>query len=142
MAQSSFTIGRVTADLELKTSERGNPYVRFSIAERIGYGQYAKTQFPQVWARGENAENLVKGKVSKGKLIWVSGTLELEEFQRTNGSPDKRLKIELKDWGYASDRKPQSGNTGGEPQADEAETKSPSNVPVGIIDGDRNELPD
>ena len=28
-------IGRITADLELKTSERNNPYVRFDIAENI-----------------------------------------------------------------------------------------------------------
>ena len=32
MAQVNV-IGRITADLELKTSEKSNPYVRFDIAE-------------------------------------------------------------------------------------------------------------
>ena len=35
MAQVNV-IGRITADLELKTSEKSNPYVRFDIAENIG----------------------------------------------------------------------------------------------------------
>ena len=30
---------RITADLELKTSEKSNPYVRFDIAENIGSRQ-------------------------------------------------------------------------------------------------------
>ena len=31
-----FVIGRITADLEPKTSEKNNLYVRFDIAENIG----------------------------------------------------------------------------------------------------------
>ena len=38
MAQVNV-IGRITADLELKTSEKSNPYVRFDIAENIGSRQ-------------------------------------------------------------------------------------------------------
>ena len=42
MAQVNV-IGRITADLELKTSEKSNPYVRFDIAENIGSRQALHT---------------------------------------------------------------------------------------------------
>lgn len=49
MAQVNV-IGRITADLELKTSEKSNPYVRFDIAENIGSRQALHTQYFQVCA--------------------------------------------------------------------------------------------
>ena len=39
-------IGRVTADLELKMSVRQNPYIQFSLAEQIGYGETASVSLP------------------------------------------------------------------------------------------------
>ena len=49
----------------------------------------------------KRAKNLVKRKVRKGSLIWVSGSLELEEYTRNNGEThDKRLKLKLGDWDY------------------------------------------
>lgn len=47
--------GRVTADLELRESVRKEPYVRFSLAENLGYGETARTQYYQVWAWGHLA---------------------------------------------------------------------------------------
>ena len=38
-------IGRVTADLELRESVRKEPYIRFSLAENLGYGETARTQY-------------------------------------------------------------------------------------------------
>lgn len=43
MAQT-YVIGRVTADLELKTSINRHPYVRFDIAENIGGKEHRRTQ--------------------------------------------------------------------------------------------------
>ena len=50
-------IGRITADLELKTSERNNPYVRFDIAENIGSRQNLHTQF--TFSNMKSLENLL-----------------------------------------------------------------------------------
>ena len=37
----------------------------------------------------------------KGSLIWVSGSLELEEYTKNDGEThDKRLKLKLDDWDY------------------------------------------
>jgi len=133
-----FTIGRVTADLELQTSANGNSYVRFNLAEKLGYGESAHTQFLQVWAWGDDARHLIKGKVKKGSLIWVSGRLMLEEYKKQDGAADKRLKVILDDWGYIPAGKPKNG--GGE---DMAETNPPYDaLPDGEIDGDRETLPE
>lgn len=67
MAQVNV-IGRITADLELKTSEKSNPYVRFDIAENIGSRQTLHTQYFQVCAWGEDANRLMKAHAKKGSL--------------------------------------------------------------------------
>jgi single-stranded DNA-binding protein len=138
MAQS-YTIGRVTADFELQTSANMNPYVRFSLAEHIGYGESARTQYLQVWAWGEDAKRLIKGKVKKGSLLWVSGQLELEEFVKQDGTTaDKRLKVTLDNWGYIPAGKPKEA---GSAQPDD-ESPPPMSEPIAEIDGDRDTLPE
>ena len=98
MAQVNV-IGRITADLELKTSEKSNPYVRFDIAENIGSRQALHTQYFQVCAWGEDANRLMKAHAKKGSLIWVTGSLELEPYTKRDGiSIDKRMKILLDNW--------------------------------------------
>lgn len=68
-------IGRITADLEPKTSEKNNLYVRFDIAENIGSRQDLHAQYFQICAWGEDADRLIKAHAKKGCLIWVSGML-------------------------------------------------------------------
>lgn len=84
MAQVNV-IGRITVDLELKTSEKSNPYVRFDIAENIGSRQTLHTQYFQVCAWGEDANRLMKAHAKKGSLIWVTGSLELEPYTKRDG---------------------------------------------------------
>ena len=127
-------IGRVTADLEQRESSQKEPYIRFSLAENLGYGDKTHTQYFQVWAWGYLAKSLVKRKVRKGSLIWVSGSLELEVFTKSDGKTrDKRLKLKLDDWNYVpvSQSKTERGN----PQPE-------STAPVGTVDGEREGLPE
>ncbi len=138
-----FTVGRVTADLELQTSTNRNNYVRFGLAETIGYGEFARSQYLQVWAWGDDAKYLIKGKVKRGSLIWVTGSLELEEFTKQDGiTTDKRLKLTLDNWGYIPVGKPKQGDALPTPD-DEPKIDQPSDLPSdGEIDGDREQLPD
>ena len=100
MAQT-YVIGRVTADLERKISINQHPYVRFDIAENIGGRGHNRTQYFQICAMGGDADRLIRARVKKGSLIWVSGSLELEIFTGKDGSTtDKRLKILLDNWGF------------------------------------------
>ena len=131
-------IGRVTADLELKMSVRQNPYIQFSLAEQIGYGETARTQYIQVWAWGVLTQQLLYRSVRKGSLISVSGSLELEEYTKKDGvTRDKRLKLKLTDWDFVpTGRRGQSSKrTEGTPEPEEPGA-------AGTIDGERDTLPE
>lgn len=133
-----YVIGRITADLELKTSEKNNPYVRFDIAENIGSRQNLHTQYFQICAWGEDANRLMKARAKKGSLIWVSGSLELEPYTKRDGiTIDKRMKVLLDNWGFI----PVGGarTSKEEPAPKRPEMTSPANAAV--IDGDRDSLP-
>lgn len=89
-------IGRITADLDLKYGQSGNPYVRFSLAENLGSKEHARVQYYQVWAWNEDAVRLNDSKVRKGSLVRISGTLELEVYPPVmNSSLHIRCKLVL-----------------------------------------------
>ena len=132
-------IGRVTADLELKMSVRQNPYIQFSLAEQIGYGETARTQYIQVWAWGVLTQQLLDRSVRKGSLISVSGSLELEEYTKKDGvTRDKGLRLELSDWGFV----PSQGRTGQSPGQTADTAQRPIPIPDSTIDGERENLPE
>ena len=137
MAQVNV-IGRITADLELKTSEKSNPYVRFDIAENIGSRQTLHTQYFQVCAWGEDANRLMKAHAKKGSLIWVTGSLELEPYTKRDGiSIDKRMKILLDNWGFVP-----VGRVGASKQEPTPpDPKIPPKQEYDGIDGERDALP-
>ena len=70
-----YTIGWAASEPRHGMSANQNPYTMFSLGERIGYGQRARTQYYQVWARGDVMRRLRKAGVKKGSLLWVSGSL-------------------------------------------------------------------
>ena len=127
-----YCTGRVMSDLELKTSQKSVPYLCFPIAERVGYGSSAHTQYISVWAWDAMARQLISKGVGKGSVLWVSGSLELEEYTKKDGvSHDKRLKLKLTDWGFAPAGQRQERGPG---QAKEF-------PPLPTVDGEREELP-
>ena len=144
MSQLFIPAGCVTADLELKTSANNNCYVRFDLVENIWVSGTMQPQYLQVWAWGENAKNLIKSKLKKNSLIWVSGALILEEYKKRDGTTtDKRLKVKLDNWGYIYTGKPKNGKIDDDmTSGDEAVTHNPlDTIPGGMIDGDRETLP-
>lgn len=128
-----YCTGRVVSDLELKTSQKNVPYLCFPVAERVGYGSNAHTQYLSVWAWGAMARQLISKGVGKGSVLWVSGSLELEEYTKKDGvSHDKRLKLKLNEWGFAPAGQRQERGPG--------RTKEPSPLPT--VDGEREDLPE
>jgi single-stranded DNA-binding protein len=127
-----YCTGRVTSELELKTSAKKVPYLNFPIVEYVGYGRNAHPQYLSVWAWGATARQLVEDGVGKGSVLWISGSLELEEYAKKDGvTRDKRLKLKLKDWGFVPSQQHQ-----GRPGQDQ------SIPPQGTIDGEREDLPE
>ena len=136
MAQA-YVIGRVTADFELKLSIHKHPYVRFDIAENIGGKEHRRTQYLQICAMGDDAERLVRARVKKGSLIWVSGSLELEVYTRRDGvTTDKRLKVLLDNWGFV----PAGTDKAGTKALDSKFSESLDKISP-VIDGEREALP-
>ena len=114
------TFGRITADLELKTSQNGNntPYVSFSLAVDKGFGDKEHAIFLQCVLYDEKAERIVKAGVKKGSLIYIVGNLDITEYTRADQSKDHSPKVTLYDWCYAptSKAKPADNNNESESQ--------------------------
>ena len=122
-------IGWITNDLEMKYSESGTPYLRFGLAERIGYGNQMRMQYYQVWAWKETAEALIRSGLKKGSLVRLSGQLLLEEYVRQDGiTKDKRLRISLSSGGFT-------------PVFREGRNTSQSQTTVETVDGGKEPLP-
>lgn len=140
MAQA-VVIGRVVSEPELKTSSNNNPYLLFSLAEHIGYGETARTQYYQVWAWGNIARQLKTRCVTKGSLIMVSGFLELVDYIKKDGTTkNKQLKLKLKDWDFVSTTGCRRQSTGMEAGVFSAPAENVPQIP--IIDGERDTLPE
>ena len=79
-----ITTGRVTADLELKTSQNGKntKYVQFGLAVNKGYGEKEHPNFYNCLLYGEDAQRIIDAKVKKGSLIQIIGDQELVEYNR------------------------------------------------------------
>lgn len=132
-----YVIGRVTADPELKVSGGRTPYVRFDVAENIGYGQNRRTQYLQICAFGKDAERLVRARVKKGSLLRISGSLELELYTKKDGvTTDKRLKVLLDNWDFLP-----IGNSRSTNETAEKQSSQTFGMAVTVVDGDRESLP-
>ena len=119
-----------------RTAERSD-HVTVILMERINFGENARNQFIQVWAWGNLAQQLIQLGVKTGSLVWVSGSLELEDYVKKDGKTrDKRLKLKLKDWGFVPRDKITKKQKGTSTSRDAASDK------VGVIDGDRETLPE
>ena len=110
----NIIIGRVTKDLEPKTSQSGVNYVSFDVAENIGFGEKAKTIFHRCTIFGEELVNrIVNAKVKKGSLLQVVGEQSLDAYVRDgDGKAVPTSNIDVLHWGYvpASSGKQESSN--------------------------------
>lgn len=104
--------GRVTQDLELKTSQNGKntKYVQFGFAVNKGYGENTHPNFYSCVTYGENAQRMIDAKVKKGSLIQIIGDQEIVGFTRKDNSSGLMVKIQLLSWNYAPTNRPKESN--------------------------------
>lgn len=103
-----ITTGRVTADLELKTSQNGKntKYVQFGFAVNKGYGENSHANFYSCVAYGETAQRMIDAKVKKGSLIRIIADQDLVEYTRKDSTTGWMAKLTLYDWSYAPTNRP------------------------------------
>lgn len=107
-----ITTGRVTANLELKTSQNGKntKYVQFGLAVNKGYGENEHANFYNCVLYGEAAQRIVNAKVGKGSLIRITADQELVEYTTKDGHPGFMAKLTLLDWCYAPTNRPKEND--------------------------------
>ena len=110
----NIIIGRVTKDLEAKTSSgSGVQYVNFDVAENIGFGEKARTIFHRCTIFGEEAVNrIVNAGVKKGSFLQVVGEQTLDAYIReADNTAVPVSNIEVWKWNYVSGGSGKAGNS-------------------------------
>ena len=112
-----ITIGRVTADIELREGSKGGTYTKFNLVVPKGFGEKKHTVFLEVTAFHAEAKRLEAAKVKKGSQIQIVDDLDVVEFTRKDKSKGISLEVRLLDWSYVS------GGKNSEKQTEEKEKK-------------------
>ncbi len=133
-----FAFGRVEDDLAPKKSQHGSTYVCFRVTEQTGKGQF---QSYQVWAWDDDVSRLTRLGIKKGSYLWFTGTLQLADCTSDHGKSRTRLlKVYLSNFGFIPARLSKETSTD-LPDANETADISILS-PAGILDGDRETLPE
>lgn len=118
-----YGIGRLTRELELKSSTSGTSYLTNSIACDRKYGE-KKTDFFQIKAFGKLAESMDKY-LRKGSRILVEGDLQTDEYVDKTGNKKQSVSIVVSAWEFADSK------TG---ESKEEKSNDFINVPDSIIE--------
>ena len=133
-----YVLGRVEEDLVVKKSQKDSSYVCFSFKEQTGKG---RTQSYQVWAWNEDVSRLVKLGVKKRSLLWLTGTMQLVDCTENHGKvKTKVMKVFLTNWGYLPGKYPRQNEADAE--NDPGPIPDPPALPMEVMDGDREALPE
>lgn len=86
--------GRVGSDAVLKTLPSGKQLMEVSIANNIGYGDYAKTLWFKCKMFGDRAAKIVQY-IKKGNLLAVTGELSTNSWTGKDGTAHTDLEINI-----------------------------------------------
>ena len=89
-------VGNLGGDAELKDNN-GTPFLNFSIADNVGYGDKAKTQWVRCTIWGKRAESSLKDYLKKGQQVVVRGEVSLNEWTNRDGVAQSSLQCRVED---------------------------------------------
>lgn len=84
--------GNVTRDPELKYTANNLAICKFSVASSYGKDDKKKTTFIDVVVFGEQGEAICD-QVKKGTRVTVIGRLQIEPYEKTDGTKAKRVEV-------------------------------------------------
>ena len=116
-------IGNITKDLELKETESGTKYTRFSIAvnRKLKDGEYGTDFFNIVAWRG--TAEFITNYFGKGKKIGIVGKLQTNIYTDKDGNERTGVDIVVNE-AYFVEKKVQEGNSTPEAQTTDSEAKN------------------
>ena len=95
MLNKAIIMGRITADLELRSTTNGKSVLQFTVAVDRGYvkqGEERQTDFISCVAWGQTAEFISKF-FGKGNLIAIEGRIQTRSYEDKSGN--KRTAVEV-----------------------------------------------
>ena len=113
MALNQVTLmGRITHDLELKTSQSGANYINFSIAIDRNYNknrEERQTDFIPISAFGKQAEFVAKY-FKKGSAIIVCGRLQSDSYTDKDGNKRTSYTVVANEISFCEGKKEENQN--------------------------------
>lgn len=91
---NTFTVvGRLTKDCEIKSTKTGKSFQVGCVASDVGWGDNKKTLFLNfTWWSDKMNEHL-----KKGKMVFITGTLEPNDYTDKEGKTVKNYQINVRD---------------------------------------------
>lgn len=111
MYNKVILMGRITRDLELKTTPTGTPVLSFSLAVERSYvakGEERQTDFINCVAWRNTAE-FISRFFAKGALILVEGELQTRQYQDKDGKNHTVTEVIVSSSSFTGEKK-SSGN--------------------------------
>ncbi|MCI5617988.1 MAG: single-stranded DNA-binding protein [Ruminococcus sp.] len=118
MLNRVILMGRITQDLELKTTASGIPVTSFSIAVDRNYvkqGEERQTDFINVVCWRKQAEFVCRY-FEKGSMIAIEGQLQTRTYQAKDGSNRYVTEVVADSVSFTGEKREQSNNGYSQPQ--------------------------
>ena len=128
-------VGRLTKDVELRRTNSGHAVASFTIACDRDFGQEKETDFIDIVAWRQTGE-FVSKHFSKGKMIIVSGRLQIRKWNDKDGNKRSTAEI-VADNCYFGDAKKESAQAGFAPN----NTAPEATRDYMLLEGDDSALP-
>lgn len=119
----AYGIGRLTREIELKSSTSGTSYLANSIACDRKYSKEKVTDFFNIKAFGKVAEGMDKW-LHKGSKIFIEGDIQVDEYTDKNGVKKSTTSIVVSSWEFAEGK----GETAPEKKDDVADFLNVSDI--------------
>lgn len=103
---SCHFIGRATKDVEVRASQDGKSFARFSLAVDTGWGENKKASFFNIIAFGKTAESLEKY-VKKGVKLAIRCEAQQDNYTDKDGITHRSVNFVLRDWEFCESKKSQ-----------------------------------
>ena len=131
-------VGRITNDLELKTTPQGREVLSFSIATNRRWKdqqgqQQEKTDYHNIVAWGKQASTLAQY-CTKGQEMYIEGHLETRNWEDQDGKKNYRTEIILDKFEFGA--KPGGYGSGGSASAAAGTSADPGPVDTGASAGE------
>ena len=100
---------RLGRDSEIRQLQGGTQVLNFAGAYDVGYGDNKRTQWIDCAMWGDRAAKVAPHLLKGSQVVVYADDLEIETYQKGDGSTGSKLKCRVVNFDFAGDRPQQSG---------------------------------